>query len=779
MAATLGEPVGATVGYSVRLERQVSPRTRIEVVTEGVLTRRLQGNPELEGISALIFDEFHERHLQGDLGLALSLEVQGLRDDLRLVVMSATLDAPAIARHLDDAPLVVSEGSAYPVHCHHLPRDPKAPLAPAVAAAIRRALAEQPGDVLAFLPGGGEIRQTATLLEGLDTAVLPLYGDLPFAAQQRALESIPGRRRVVLATDIAQTSLTVAGVKAVVDSGLRRTPRFDPASQLTRLITEPIARDAAEQRAGRAGRLGPGICYRLWSEASHARLAPHTAPEILGADLAPLALELAAWGAAADALSWLDPPPPVALARGRALLQELEALDARGRLTANGRALAKWPLHPRLGHALHRGAALGWGPLACDVAALLEERDVLANSGVGVDLEERLAALTRHRSTPSTQGQRGGLARVDRTARLWRRQLREAEAGAWTPGLDFGQAPAHAVGVLVAMAYPDRIAQARRGPLGGYRLANGRGAWLAADDPLAHRLEPWLAVAQLDVSEGDGRIFLAAPLARDDLERHFAAHITTVDTVTWDDGEEAVVARRERRLGALVLDGTPLAQADPGGDWLQDQRGAMAAGIRRLGLRALPWDDTALQWRARVAFLHHTFPDHGWPAVDDETLLADLEGWLGPHLAGITRRSHLGRLDLQGALEALLQGRQNRELEHLAPTHLTVPSGHRRRLHYPPIEPTGPTLAVKLQELFGLEETPRVADGRVAVTLELLSPAGRPIQVTQDLANFWRQTYQEVKRELKGRYPKHPWPDDPKSAIPTAKTKQRSAKGRS
>ena len=769
MSALLGEPPGATVGYRVRFEARVSARTRIEVVTEGILTRRLQSDPELAGVGLLIFDEFHERSLHADLALALARDAQlGLREDLKLLLMSATLDGERLCRLLDDAPLVSSEGRAHPVAIRHVAREPEAPLPEALAQQVVRLLAEESGDVLAFLPGGAEIRRAAERLRTLapQVSVLPLYGELPAAEQQRALEPAPdGRRRVVLATTIAETSLTIDGIRLVVDGGWTRAPRFDAASGLTRLATVRVSRAAAAQRAGRAGRLGPGLCLRLWTAATDSTLAPFSAPEILEADLAPLALELAAWGAAAGALVWLDPPNPGALAQAQELLRGLDALDADARITAQGRALLALGLHPRLGHLLLRGRALGLGALACDLAALLDERDPLRGEAArSADLTLRLEALAAVRAG-AREAARGFGADASACARLLEaaRVLRER--------LDVPAADPRAsirsqdLALLVAAAYPDRIARRRDGSPDRFLLASGRGARLREGDALTG--SDWLAVAALDAGEREGRIFLAVALDLPTLETALAGHIAEVAEVRWDEREQAVVARRERRLGALLLDARALARPEPAA-----LRRAMCAGIERLGLDALPWTDGLRDWQKRVQSLRHWQPEAGWPEVSDAALAATLGDWLQPYLDGCTRREHLARLDLAAILHARLDWPQTQRLAALAPTHLDVPSGSRLRLEYA-ADGAAPVLAVKLQEMFGLADTPRIADGRIAVTLHLLSPARRPIQVTQDLRGFWERTYAEVRKELKGRYPKHPWPDDPWTAVPTARAKPR------
>ena len=768
MADLLGEPLGQTVGYRIRFESRVSRQTRIEVLTEGVLTRRLQGDPALEGVGLVIFDEFHERGLHADLALALCLDSQrGLRDDLRVLVMSATLDGAAVARLLGNVPIITSEGRTHPVTRHYSPRDPDGLDLNAVVRTVLAALHRDRGDILVFLPGGGEIRRVLRRLEiepaCADLLLLPLYGDLPDAHQQRAIRpDSDGRRKIVLATPIAETSLTIEGVGVVVDSGWTRIPRFDPRSGLSRLETVRVSADAAEQRTGRAGRLGPGVCYRLWSEATQGRLRPRRTPEILDADLASLALDLAQWGVTdATTLAWLDPPPPGALAQARDLLTDLEALDERGRITSTGRDLAELPAHPRLAHLLRRATALDLGILAADLAALLDERDLLRGEHTfGSDITVRLEALRSFRREGRDGVRRWGAdpaacARADQAARRWRQLLKLASDSEAVP-------ESTTVGLLLALAYPDRVARRRDGGGERYLLANGRGARLAAGDPLLNR--DWLVATQLGADGSEGRIWLAAPVDPTDLAQHLAARIRIVREVSWDERQAAVVARRERRLGALALDGASSIDADP-----ESLRRAMLVGVRQLGLGCLPWNTELRDWQARVLSLRHWLPEEGWPDLSDAWLADHLEEWLEPWLDGITRREHLQRLDLTAILYGLVDGRKRAQSNELAPTHLLVPSGSRIRLRYRPGEP--PVLAVKLQELFGLADTPRIADGRIPVTLHLLSPAQRPIQVTQDLRGFWERTYAEVKKELKGRYPKHPWPDDPWTATPTRRTR--------
>lgn len=771
MSALLGEAPGGRVGYRVRFEQRVSRATRVEVVTEGILTRRLQADPALDGVGLVIFDEFHERSLHADLALALARDAQlGLREDLKLLVMSATLDGTRIAALLGDAPIVASAGRAYPVELRYLAREPADTVAEAVARGVLAELREHPdgGDVLAFLPGGGEIRRAQAIIaeHAPALAVLPLYGDLGQAEQQRALDPDPdGRRKVVLATPIAETSLTIPGVDTVIDGGWTRVPRFDPVSGLTRLETVRVSRAAAEQRAGRAGRLGPGRCLRLWSEATQRTLAPYTVPEILEADLAPLALELALWGAGADALTWLDPPNPGALAQARELLGALDALDGDGRISAAGRRLAALGVHPRLGHLLLRGVADGQAALACELAALLEERDVLRGEAArGADLGLRVEALrafaARGRQAARDLGaDAAACARAAQAARAYRQRLGVA------PDDGGAHVEPQALAALVAAAYPERIARRRDGAVDRYQLAGGRGARLREGDPLAG--SDWLAVAALDAGHTEARIFLAAPLDLAGVETALAGHIEELATVRWDEREQAVLARRERRLGELLLGTQPLARVDPA-----RLRAAMRSGVERLGLDALPWTPALRDWQARVLSLRAWGIGGDWPDVADAALAASLDDWLEPCLDGITRREHLARLDLAAILQARLDWPARQRLDALAPTHLDVPSGSRLRLAYS-ADGAPPVLAVKLQELFGLADTPRIADGRVAVTLHLLSPAQRPIQVTQDLRGFWDRTYPEVRKELKGRYPRHPWPDDPWSATPTRRAKPR------
>ena len=784
MSVLRNEAVGETVGYRIRFDAKVSKATRIEVLTEGILTRRLQSDSALEGVGLVIFDEFHERHLHADLALALTLDSRRhLRPDIKILVMSATLDGAAVSKLLGNAPVVTSEGRSFPVDLRYARRDPEGPLPPMVADAVQNALKENEGDALVFLPGAWEIRRIQELLEGTLRGlaeVHPLYGDLSWEAQDRAIQ--PGKqRRVVLATPIAETSLTIEGVRIVVDAGYARAPQFDPVSGLTRLVTQRISRASSEQRAGRAGRLAPGVCYRLWTETTQRGLIPQSIPEIRQADLAPLALDLAAWGAKdVQSLSWLDPPPDPALNQARALLADLDALDATGHITATGRAMARLPLHPRLSHMLALAEQLGLGALACDIAALLSERDVLVGGARRtVDFEARLEALQAFRAhgrgaAAKYQADANACARVDQAARQYQRLLASKKTA--VDGTD-------QAGLLLALAYPDRVALTRTAGDTRYLLASGRGARLHESEMRLR--QPCIVAASLDAGDTDGQIYLAASVSPAALREHLAEHIKVEEIVRWDEQQQAVVARREERFGALLLEAKPLTR--PNAD---KQRAAMLEGVRRLGIEALPWTSEARQWRARLQCLHAWTPPHrdvpvsretgsrerpeeNWPDVSDTALLANLETWLGPYLDGITRRDHLARLDVLSALKSLLDWNQAKRLEENAPTHLTVPSGSHLRLEYELGKP--PVLAVKLQEMFGCADTPRVGGGKIAVTLHLLSPAKRPIQVTQDLRGFWERTYAEVRKELKGRYPKHPWPDDPKNAPPTARAKRRSS----
>ncbi|CAO3399515.1 ATP-dependent helicase HrpB [Azospirillum palustre] len=779
MASMLGEAVGETVGYRVRLDTKIGPKTRIEVVTDGLFLRQLQEDPELPAVGAVLFDEFHERGIDSDLALALVQEARGaLRDDLRLVVMSATLDAAPVAALLADtqgpAAMVTSEGRAYPVETRHLDAPAQGTrIEDAVAAAVRRALREEPGNALVFLPGVGEIRRVQSLLDqsdlGPNTVIAPLYGDLSAEAQDRAIgPTPPGQRKIVLATSIAETSLTIEGIRIVVDSGLMRVPRFDPRGGMTRLATVKVSQASAEQRRGRAGRLEPGVCYRLWPEATHKALAPFTTPEIADADLAPLALELAVWGVSDPAsLSWLDQPPTAAMAQARELLTGLGGLDRAGAITPHGRRMAGFGVHPRLAHMMLAGKAMGQGALACLVAALLGERDIVRSQPGFRDADLRLRVdLLRGEerggfgAARGLSVDRGGAQQAVKQARQWRRQLGVRDDDAMD---------SQAVGLLVALAYPDRIGQRRPGGQPGgvaaqYRLSGGRGAYFQQAEPLS--AEEWLAIADLDGAARESRIFLAAPVTLADLEESFADDIRTETIVAWDAREQTVLARRRRMLFALILKDEKLAKPPA-----EAMAAAMIEGIRALGPTCLPWTDELRKWRTRVMFLRSREGDaYDWPDLSDTALMDGLEAWLAPFLDGVSRRAHLERIDLSSALRALLPWDLKTRLDAEAPTHVEVPSGSRIPIDYDGEEPV---LAVRLQEMFGLAETPRIAGGRVPMLLHLLSPARRPVQVTRDLASFWANAYKAVKADLKGQYPKHYWPDNPLEAEPTARAKPR------
>jgi ATP-dependent helicase HrpB len=765
MAQLLGESVGQTVGYRVRLDTKVGPRTRIEIVTDGILTKLLQHDPSLAAYGLIIFDEFHERSLQGDLGLALTRESQRLfRPDLRLLVMSATLDCSAVSRLLDDAPIIVSEGRSYDVVTSYTDQPITGPVEPAVLSAVRRALTKEPGSILVFLPGMAEIRRVERRLRESPLAagveVHPLHGDLPQETQEAAISPPPpDRRKIVLATSIAETSLTIEGIRVVVDAGLMRVPRFSPRTGLTRLETVRVTQDAADQRRGRAGRLEPGICFRLWTEAEHQALLPRRSAEILEADLASLALELAAWGAAdALELTWLDPPPAGALAQARGLLARLGAVDESGSITAHGRRLADLALHPRLAHMILNAIPLGQGSLACELAALLGERDILQGPAGwrNTDLRIRMEALTGEAGVVYGATVNRAVSRhIKQVAFQWKRHLRIDPSS--TGSID-------SIGLLLAFAYPDRVGQRQPGIDRRYLLANGRGASFVQEDPLAR--EPYLAVAQVDDRGQWPGILLAAPLVLDDLLRHEPDRVGTVDFVAWDAQSEVVLACRRRQFGELILEDRSLSDPHPA-----QVTAALLSGIRRAGLSCLPWTKESRQWRARVLFARRTDRESArWPDVCDQALLDTLEVWLGPFIHGKRSLHQVRELDLAEPLQSLLSWEERKDLERLAPTHLTVPSGSQIRLDYEAGE--RPILAVKLQEMFGCRETPRVGSS-IPVMVHLLSPAGRPVQVTQDLASFWASTYQEVKKELRGRYPRHPWPDDPLTAEPTRRTRRK------
>ena len=791
MARQLGEAVGETVGYRIRFENKVGPRTRIEVVTEGILTRMLQDDPMLESVGALLFDEFHERHLAGDLGLALVLDVQaGLREDLRIVVMSATLDGERLAGFLD-APRLSSAGRSYPVEVAHFPARREEAIEHQAKRAIEHALATHPGDVLVFLPGQREIARVDAALAGLSpplanagggwegvapgsgkgtppqpspavaregVEVLALHGELPIEQQTRVLQpSTDGRRRVVLATNVAESSVTLPGVRVVIDSGLAREPRFDPNSGLARLDVVSISQASADQRAGRAGRVAEGWAYRLWPQSQ--RLEPQRRPEIAQVELASLALELAAWGS--DALRFVDPPPTGAMAAARDLLQRLDALDAGNAITARGRRMLALGTHPRLAAMLLASSEPSRIALACDLAALVEARDPLRSRSDA--LAERWQALAAFRNgRVGADANRSALAAIDAASKQWRRRLR-CDA---PPPVN---APAHALGDLLAHAFPDRIARQHPQDPKRYLLANGRMAKLF-DDSAVHG-EPWLVASELRFEARDALLLRAAPVDELYLRQAFAAHFHEGDEVRWDAGRRALTSERVARFDGIVLSSKPAGRVDPA-----MAARALTGAVRDLGLVALPWSDSLSQWRVRMQCLRAWMPELGLPDLSDAALLASLDDWLKPAFAGKTRLDALDEAALGEALKSGVDWNLRQRIDQLAPTRIVVPSGMERRIDYQlddHDQPASPVLAVKLQELFGLAQTPRVADGRVPLTIHLLSPGGRPLQVTQDLAGFWERTYPEVRKEMKGRYPRHPWPDDPWNAMATHRAKPR------
>ncbi|MEN4903647.1 ATP-dependent helicase HrpB [Luteimonas sp. TWI1437] len=776
MARQLGEEVGGTVGYRIRFEHRVSARTRIEVVTEGILTRMLQDDPELggmgpAGVGALLFDEFHERHLAGDLGLALAREVQaGLREDLRLVVMSATLDGARIAQWLD-APRLSSAGRSFPVEISHAPPRRDEALAQQVRRVLVDALAAHPGDVLVFLPGQREIAQVQALLEadaqrlgasgaGGSPDVLALHGELPVEAQTHVLQpAADGRRRIVLATNVAESSVTLPGVRIVIDSGLAREPRFDPNSGFSRLDVVTISQASADQRAGRAGRVASGVALRLWPESQ--RLEPQRRPEIAQVELAALALELAAWGD--NALAFPDAPPVGALAAARDLLRRLDALDTADAITPAGRRMLALGTHPRLAAMLLAADAPAARALACDLCALVEARDPMRGAARSDALAARWQALAAFRAgRVPADAARTALAAIDAAARQWRRRLRVEVAPP-------SSVPAHALGDLLVHAFPDRIGHRHARDARRYGLSNGRMARLFDDSALLG--EPWIVASDLRFEALDALLLRGAPVDEAQLRRAWPARFVVADETHWDAGKRALVGLRVQRFDGIVLDARPNGRVDPA----QAAR-ALSDAVGELGLDVLPWRDGLRQWQARVEGLRTWMPELGLPDLSDAALLATREAWLALAFAGCTRLDALDADTFAQALQGRLDWAQRQQLDRLAPVRIAVPSGQMRAIEYG-LEADGtprpPVLAVKLQELFGLGDTPTIADGRVALTIHLLSPAGRPLQVTRDLQGFWARTYPEVRKEMKGRYPKHPWPEDPWNAPATHRAKPR------
>ncbi len=725
IARSMGEEVGGTVGYAVRLERKVSSRTRLEIVTEGLLAQRLMSDPELSDVGLVIFDEFHERSLQCDLGFAMALDVRrALRPDLRLLVMSATLDADPIAAHLGDADVHTAEARLYPIETRYLQVESSAPLSSQMAGAVRRILPDVSGDVLCFLPGEGEIRRAAEELGGLSGAcVMPLYGAMPKEEQDRVLRPLAdGRRKVVLATSIAETSLTIDGVTAVIDSGLMRISRFSSASGMSRLETLRLTRDRADQRRGRAGRVAPGICLRLWTEAQDRLLVPAMKPEIEEADLAPVVLAAAQWGTTSiDGLPWLTPPPSATWQNAKDLLVMLGALDTDGRLTDRGRRMAHISAHPRLANMiLSTGATL--------LAAILEE-----------GAPHSITDIRDVRPTP----------RMRELARRWSRG-----GGPQDPGLDnAGEALVH--------AFPDRIARNRGNAT--FQMTCGRGAYMERTEPLA--FSPYLVLCDLDDRGGDAKIHLAAPISEDAIEEIFANEIVEGTVTRWDKRTESVVAAKERRLWKMVMSSGGQSSPDP-----EQVMSALFDGIRQKGVANLPcWTPGLRQLQARMLFLRRVLGED-WPDVSDVGLSIHLEDWFAGFATGMSRWAHLEKLDLSAILTFALSesGHDRRELDRLAPVKMDVPSGSSMTIHY---EESEPFVAVRLQECFGLKSTPKIADGRVPIVMQLLSPAQRPVQITKDLDGFWRNSYQLVRKDLRGRYPKHYWPEDPLTAVATRRVR--------
>lgn len=772
MAKTLGEEVGGTVGYTIRFDRKVSHGTRIEVVTEGVLTRRIQSDPGLEGTALVIFDEFHERSVHADLALALCIDVRkGLRPDLKLLVMSATIDTGPVAALLGSAPVLSSGGKAYPVEERYI-EDRQARLPARVASAVRTALREANGDILLFLPGAGEIRSCSQeLRETVDLAgqrlsLHPLFGDLPFEDQERAILPAKDHRKIVLATNIAETSLTIEGVHVVIDSGLSRTLRYDPATGMNRLVTLPVSRASAEQRKGRAGRLGPGVCYRLYGKQEFRSLVPFNSPEIVQTDLSQLALELAVWGVRRqDQLSWLDPPPAAAWDAAVRLLREIGALDREYSATAAGREMAKLPLHPRLSRLLLRSRELDCPRLGAELAALLTDRDIFRkNAGEGAspdpDISTRVDALRRWLNTkePGGLADPAALRSVERSAvQLMRLMPVPADR---TTG---ERTDSDTISRLLLAAFPDRVCKRRESGGQGYVHMQGRGVRISRDSHLLN--SPYLLAAHADAGEkAEGFIHLAAPLSEEIIRNELGGRIETVRNVEWNTNEKRVAAAAEERLGALVLSSRRLSPSD-------DEALPVLCEALRASPDLLKFGKEARQLQARVGLLQKAFPGEQWPDLSAGHMTARPEDWLLPWLSGMRSAAELGKLDHVAALKAKLTRELQRLLEERTPLAITVPSGSRIRIDY--TSGDVPVLAVKLQELFGLADTPAIACGRVKLLLHLLSPAGRPVQVTQDLRNFWNSVYPEVKKDLKGRYPRHPWPDDPWNAMPTKRAKPR------
>ncbi len=758
MADLREEDVGKSVGYRVRFDTKVSDATRIEVVTEGILTRMIQTDNSLEGIGLVIFDEFHERSLHADLALALSIQIrQVLRDDLRLLIMSATIDAEQISSAVAGAQVITSLGKQFPVDRQYQKTDSESRIENTMSAAINRAMRDSQGDILAFLPGVAEIRRTQQQLEevGIGAQVLPLYGELTFRQQQEAIVPSPsGRRKVVLATSIAETSLTIQGINIVIDSGLARVPKFDPRSGLTRLETLRVTKDAADQRAGRAGRLGPGVCYRLWTEATQRNLLPNRKPEIVEADLATMILELANWGVKdVNDISWITTPPSGAVSQAKTLLSNLGALNDHGGITPRGKEMLSLPTHPRISHLLLSAKNEKEKALVADIAALLEERDPMGKEA-GSDLGLRVEALRAWRRGEKTFLDRNVLERIERLSLNWRKLLKTQPDNERPGGYDTGR--------FLIEAYPERIAKQQSKQSLVYTLANGRVAKLPDHDPLMH--EQWICASQLDAGQREGKIFLAAAVSGDDLMKSAVESVA----VRWDEEREMVAAVVELRAGTLILKSRPAGKPD---EELKNQ--VLLEVIRDKGLRILDWNEDAESVRARMQSLQMWRKDEGWPDVSDENLVTTIEAWLTPYLTGVYKLSELKKLDMKTILTGMLLLDKQSRLDELVPPRMEVPSGSMIRINYFD-DGRPPVMEVRLQEMFGLLETPSVNGGRTKVLLHLLSPGYKPVQVTQDLESFWQTTYHEVRKELRMRYPKHSWPEDPFTAKAVRGVKRRA-----
>lgn len=766
MASLLGERVGQTVGYHIRFDRQASEHTRIEVITEGILTRRMQTNPDLPGVALVIFDEFHERSLHADLALAFCLDLCLLKDELRLLVMSATMSTTPVSKLLGGVPIITGGGQCYEVKTEYLHRNVTGRIADTTVSGITRVINDQVGDVLVFLPGVGEIREVHRKLNAdphfSDILILPLFGDLSKKDQDRAiLPDAQGRRRIILATSIAETSLTIEGITSVIDSGWSRLPHFDPGSGLSRLVTVPVSKASARQRSGRAGRLGPGYCLRLYTKEAHYNLPPYHPPEILSADLTNMVLELALWGVSDPReLRWLDPPRQGNVDKARQLLLFLGAVTESGKITETGRQLATLPVHPRLGNILLRAKQSGQGALGCDLAALLSERDILSHAyrqGNG-EIRVRYDLLEQWRKSGAAGVKTAGAnpevcRRIDTIANRFLRIL----------GCKAGRREPVKIASLLISGFPDRIAQRRNNSRSQYLLASGRGVTLDGADPLT--ADEYVVAPKLDGGRTEGRIFLAEPVDVSELTESHKNLLSTLRSVTWDTSLEKVTATLRLTLGKIVINEQPLLDVEP-----EEIQQAMLTGIRRMGIECLPWDRTSRQLQARVNCVRKQYPDAGWPDLSDDYLLKNL-AWLHPYLHSTSSREQLKQIDLTSILQDMLGWKKSQILEQTAPSTIRVPSGSKLGIDY--LSGEIPILSVRIQEMLGQDRTPTICDGRVTLLLHLLSPAQRPIQITTDLYGFWRNSYPEIKKELKGRYPKHYWPEDPLNAEPVRGVKKK------